>query len=249
MLRGRARPCKQRRGHLLARPGGTAPGTPADTNAGLRTVRAIRLAFRHEQGSRHGAPRGCSSQRCIARLTRLLPPPGGQSHCPLCGNERRVGQERHSRLTNDQSRRASWYRRIRASASARRIARAAVTRAEPRRRHCGSEAQRAWNPDWPYEHRQGGGDASCDFRAKHGPWSHRRDAPTTTKAGLRRPSRAGPSMAPPRLHGPHVRVAAFLAERSSAAGGPGVPTSSPTRPELAGAQAPRALPLRVGELK
>ena len=90
--------------------------------------------FSPRAGKQTRSPRGCSSQSCIARRTRLLPPPGGQSHCPLCGNERRVGQERHSRFTNDQSRRAPWYRPIRASASARRIARAAVTRAEPRRR-------------------------------------------------------------------------------------------------------------------
>jgi len=37
------------------------------------------------------------------------------------------------------------------------------------------------------------------FRAKRGPWSRRRDARTTTKAGLRRTSRASPSVAPPRL--------------------------------------------------
>jgi hypothetical protein len=36
-------------------------------------------------------------------------------------------------------------------------------------------------------------------RAKQGPWSRRRDARTTTKAGLRRPSRAGANVAPPRL--------------------------------------------------
>ena len=38
------------------------------------------------------------------------------------------------------------------------------------------------------------------FRAEQGPWSRRRDARTTTKAGLRRPSRASPSAAPPRSH-------------------------------------------------
>jgi len=37
-------------------------------------------------------------------------------------------------------------------------------------------------------------------RAEQGPWSRRRDARATTKAGLRRPSRAGPSVAPRRLH-------------------------------------------------
>ncbi len=37
------------------------------------------------------------------------------------------------------------------------------------------------------------------FRAKQGAWSRRRDASTTTKPGLRRPSRAGPRVAPPRL--------------------------------------------------
>jgi len=36
------------------------------------------------------------------------------------------------------------------------------------------------------------------LRADQGPWSRRRDARTTTKAGLRRPSQAGPSVAPPR---------------------------------------------------
>jgi hypothetical protein len=36
-------------------------------------------------------------------------------------------------------------------------------------------------------------------RALQGRWSRRRDARTTTKAGLRRPSRAGPSVARPRL--------------------------------------------------
>ena len=41
---------------------------------------------------------------------------------------------------------------------------------------------------------------SPEFRAEQGPWSRRRDARTTTKAGLRRPSRAGPSVAPPRSH-------------------------------------------------
>ena len=41
--------------------------------------------------------------------------------------------------------------------------------------------------------------ASCAIRAEQGPWSRRRDARTTTKAGVRRSSRAGPTLAPPRL--------------------------------------------------
>ena len=43
---------------------------------------------------------------------------------------------------------------------------------------------------------------SCGSRALQGRWSRGRDARTTTKAGLRRLSRAGPSMAPPRLKQP-----------------------------------------------
>jgi len=41
-------------------------------------------AVRHEQGSRHRAPHGSSSQSCISgRRTRLLAPPGGRSRLSL----------------------------------------------------------------------------------------------------------------------------------------------------------------------
>jgi hypothetical protein len=58
-------------------------------------------------------------------------------------------------------------------------------------------------------------------RAKEGPWSRRRDAPTTTKAGLRRPSRVDPRMADPRLKRSHSLGDCFVRQSAAraAAGG------------------------------
>ena len=56
---------------------------------------------------------------------------------------------------------------------------------------------------------------SCDFRAEQGQWSRRRDARMTTKARLRRPSGADPSVAAPRPKRPDFDAAALGTPRHS----------------------------------
>jgi hypothetical protein len=55
-------------------------------------------ASRHERGSRHEAPRSCSSQSCVGRRMRLLPPPQGRSRSSW--RERRVGRPGSSLLVS-----------------------------------------------------------------------------------------------------------------------------------------------------
>ena len=81
----------------------TRPGREAATRARapLQAQRQVsRRAIRHERGSTHGAPHGCSSQSCIGKRTRLFAPPEGRSLLVLCEKERRPARELTSRFTN-----------------------------------------------------------------------------------------------------------------------------------------------------
>jgi len=88
-------PCERSPTALNKRWPSFATESAEEQKAGPEPSDGSRPAPRHERGSRHGAPRGRSSQSCRGRRTRLLAPPGGQSRCPVCGNKRRVGQEPH----------------------------------------------------------------------------------------------------------------------------------------------------------
>jgi hypothetical protein len=54
-----------------------------------------RRSCRHEQESRHPAPRSCSSQSRVTRCTRLLAPPQGRSRFSLCAKTTPPGQGAH----------------------------------------------------------------------------------------------------------------------------------------------------------
>jgi hypothetical protein len=69
--------------------------TRLEAIAGLAPARRLGPAPRHERGSRHGAPHGCSSQSCIGRRTRLLAPPEGRSRLSFVRKRASAGQEAH----------------------------------------------------------------------------------------------------------------------------------------------------------
>jgi hypothetical protein len=75
------------------------PDGRAATDADARPARRDALAQLHEQGSRHGAPHGCSSRSCIGRRTRLRAPPEGRSRLSSARNERRPPRKLTSRFT------------------------------------------------------------------------------------------------------------------------------------------------------
>jgi hypothetical protein len=79
----------------------TRPGREAATRARapLQAQRQVsRRAIRHERGSTHGAPHGCSSQSCIGKRTRLFAPPEGRS-CLSCA-KKSVGRPGSSLLVS-----------------------------------------------------------------------------------------------------------------------------------------------------